>query len=225
MIEKLDEYIWVKDSHFRALGCKGSIRMTIVKTSKGLLIYSPVLISFEEVEQINAIGEVFAIVAPNLFHHMYFVEFVLHFPNATCWVPEGLAEKVNHLPMHKNLDVQKPIFATNEVQQMEVNGHNLNETVFYHTASQTLITADFLYNYQAEQHWGEKIFFWLLGCYGKVAVPFYHALGILNKPLFSQSLSHIFKLPMRRVIMSHGRILNAENAEKLFEAAWAKILK
>lgn len=222
MLIKIDKNIWIKDSYFKSIGCKGSTRMTIVKTSDGLLIHSPVDLTIAEVQQINKLGDVCAIVAPNLFHYMQFAACAQHFQNATCWAAEGLADKVNNLPKHHVLDNQNPIFENDQVLQFQIQGHKLNETIFFHQASNTLITADFLYNYQAEQFRTEKLFFRLLGCYGKPAIPFYHSLSISNKAQFSKSLGELFKLDIKRIIMSHGRIIETPSATHILKSAWKK---
>lgn len=222
MLQKIDHNLWVKDSYFKALGCKASTRMTIINSSKGLWVHSPVAITAAEIAEIKSIGEVFAIVAPNLFHHMHFAEFSSHFPQATCWAAQGLADKIANLPKHQILDDSKPIFIDSEISQLQMNGHKLNETLFFHTASSSLITADFIYNYQAEQYNAEKFLFWLLGCYGKAAVPFYHASSIVEKPKLLHNLNAISNLPIKRIIMSHGRIIEANDAAKIFAKAWHK---
>ena len=225
MIRKICENIWIKDSHFKALGCKGSTRMTIVKSAQGLLIHSPVAINNAERDEINALGDVAHIVAPNLFHHMHFTDCAQMFPHATCWAPEGLAHKISNLPAHKILDATKPIIDNGELLQLEMNGHKINETLFFHAASATLITADFIYNYRAEQNTVEKLLFKLLNCYDKITVPFYHALSIADKSSFSSSLNAIYNLPVKRIIMSHGRIIESPDAALAFKSAWAKISK
>lgn len=224
MMKQIDQNIWVKDSYFLALGCKGSTRMTIVKTEQGLLIHSPVELSDADIEQINTLGNVSHIVAPNLFHHMHFAACANAFPQATCWAAQGLQQKIDGLPTHKILDSSTPIFPADQLQQIEIGGHKLNETAFFHRASSTLITADFLYNYRAEQYKAEKLFFFLLGCYGRIAVPFYHFFSITNNQAFLHSLETIINLPIKRIIMSHGRIVENQYAADLFQTAWAKFL-
>ncbi|MGL1921163.1 MAG: DUF4336 domain-containing protein [Hyphomicrobiales bacterium] len=224
MIRNIDKDLWVKESHFMALGCKGSTRMTILKTSQGLLIHSPVTLTNEDIEQINALGKVAHIVAPNLFHHIHFAKCATIFPDAKCWAAKGLGEKLENAPVHSQLAASQPIFDNDELVQIDILGHKLNETVFYHTASSTLITADFLYNYQSEQNTAEKLFFRALNCYGKPAVPFYHAMAVFNKRDFLISLKQISELPFTRVIMSHGRIIESDEAGNMFNSAWARTI-
>ena len=50
--------------------------------------------SSEKIASIRALGTVKDIVARNLMHHMYLRPCVAAFPDANCWVPEGLSEKI-----------------------------------------------------------------------------------------------------------------------------------
>ena len=70
-IKKIDEGVWCLESYFLSLGCRGSLRMTILKTQSGLLLYSPVALDAEIIASIRALGTVTDIVAPNKMHHMY----------------------------------------------------------------------------------------------------------------------------------------------------------
>jgi hypothetical protein len=81
-LQKLDAGLWILNSHFRALGCKASIRMTVLETADGLLLHSPVALDGEDLASIRALGEVHAVIAPNLYHHFHFRPAALNFPTA-----------------------------------------------------------------------------------------------------------------------------------------------
>ena len=81
-IKKIDDDVWCLESYFLSLGCRGSLRMTILKTQSGLLLYSPVTLNAENIAYIRALGTVKDIVAPNLFLHMYLRQCVAAFPDA-----------------------------------------------------------------------------------------------------------------------------------------------
>lgn len=104
-------------------------------------------------------------------------------------------------------------------------GHKLHETILFHRPSGTLITADLLYNYQSEQFRAEKIFFGLLGCYGSPTVAFYHRFAIKNKAAVSALINQVTTWPIRRIIMSHGRIIEGKDVTQQFTNAWRKFVK
>jgi len=126
--------------------------MTILKTQSGLLLYSPVALNAEHVASIRALGKVTDIVAPNLFHHMYLRPCVAAFPDANCWVPEGLLEKIG--PVDGAQIITPDIIFGNDdnIKKFTLTGHRIQETMIFHEPSRTLLTADLLYNYQSEQY-------------------------------------------------------------------------
>ena len=65
-----------------------------------------------------------------------------------------------------------------EIDYAIFKGHRLRETVLFHHATQTLITADLLYNFQPGNTKAEKLFFRSIGCYGSPSVPFYHRFAV-----------------------------------------------
>lgn len=223
--QAIDLGLWCLDSHFVTWGCKGSLRMTVIATPKGLILYSPVALSEAHVAQIQtlgaAIGGVWAIIAPNLFHHFYLRACMAHFPAARVFVPDGLAAKIGPIDGAEDMTC---FDAGDEVTSCTVSGHRLNETVLFHHPTGTLVTADLLYNYQAEHFTAEKLFFRLIGCYGQPAVAPYHRLAIRDAAEVRRALTVIRQWPVRRIIMSHGRILDSASAGEVFAAVWGRIV-
>ena len=224
-IKKIDEGVWCLESYFLSLGCRGSLRMTILKTQSGLLLYSPVALNAEHVASIRALGKVTDIVAPNLFHHMYLRPCVAAFPDANCWVPEGLLEKIG--PVDGAQIITPDIIFGNDdnIKKFTLTGHRIQETMIFHEPSRTLLTADLLYNYQSEQYPAEKLFFWMIGNYGRPNVAFYHRFSIKDKSSIQCMIDTVTSWPINRIIMSHGRIIESADAGTIFADAWKSFAK
>ena len=210
------------DSHFTVWGCYGSVRMSVVGTSDDLVLYSPVALDAVHIAQIAELGRVRKIVAPNLYHHIFLRDAAAAFPNARVLVPQGLEAKIG--PIHGaetmmaavNLDL--PVDLDHHV----FSGHAIQETSLFHRPSGTLITADLLYNYHAEQFPAEKAFFCLMGIYGRPAVPFYHRFSIQDKSGVRQLIDKVRSWPIRRIVPCHGRIVERDDAGAVFAAAWER---
>lgn len=198
--------------------------MVLIRTEAGILIYSPVGLDDHDVATIEKLGSVVAIIAPNTMHHMYYAACHKRFLNAKCWIANGLAEKLQGLPEHKVLYAESVVAPAHKVSSYVIAGHKINETMLFHRPSGTLITADLLYNYQAKQFPVEKLFFRMIGCYGKPTVPFYHRMSIEDRSRLAASLAPVFKLPIKRLIMAHGEIIEGANLAQVFETAWEKLL-
>ena len=224
-IKKIDEGVWCLESYFLSLGCRGSLRMTILKTQSGLLLYSPVALDAELIASIRALGTVTDIVAPNKMHHMYLRPCVATFPEANCWVSEGLLEKIGSVDGAQIITPDVVFGNDNDIKKFTLTGHRIQETMIFHKPSGTLLTADLLYNYQTEQYPAEKLFFWMIGNYGRPNVAFYHRFSVTDKSSIRSMIDTITNWPINRIIMSHGRIIESANASIIFADAWKRFAK
>ena len=221
----IDQQLWCLDSHFVVWGCRGSVRMTVIETSIGLLLYSPVRLTPEVVAEIKMIGRVAMIVAPNLFHHMFLRPSRAAFPEARVLVAGGLESKVGTIAGSEEITVETVFAAPDEIDHFVFDGHTLHETILFHRPSATLITADLLYNYGPLQDPAERTFSRAIGCYGMPHVPFYHRFSIRDKQSVRRLIDTVVSWRVRRIIMSHGDIIENNDASLLFAAAWARFAK
>ena len=220
-LRHVDDGLWIVDSNFRSWGCRVSIRMTVMKTEAGLLLHSPVHVEADGVAAINRLGSVHAIIAPNLYHHFHVRNCAALFVKARVLVPEGLEAKVGPIPRAEVMANDATLDLPTDVEHLVVSGHSmLRETLLFHRPTATLVTADLIYNYHAEHHLAERSFFRLIGCYGAPKVAFYHAFSIQSRDVALELIEVVRRWKPRRIIMSHGRIIEDEQAAELFAAAW-----
>ena len=72
MLKSIDRDLWVGEQPFKYLGLPVGRRMTVILLSGGrLLLISPIEIDENTKEQLDSIGKVEFIIAPNLFHYLY----------------------------------------------------------------------------------------------------------------------------------------------------------
>ena len=174
-LKQVDDGLWVVDSYFTTLGCRGSSRMTVIETASGLLLHSPVRLGSDDVAAIQRLGRVHAVIAPNLYHHLHVRQCAALFPDARVLIPDGLEAKVGPIARAEVMASDGAISLPDEIEHLVVLGHRLlRETLMFHRPTATLVTADLIYNYRAEHFPAEKSFFRLIGCYGAPKVAFYH---------------------------------------------------
>ena len=219
-LDPIADGLWCLNGHFDTLIFRGSTRMSVVRGADGLVLYSPVPLEPDDRQTLAAIGPVAAIVAPNLFHHMSLRSAAEVFPAARVFVPEGLEAKIGPVPRAETMSRASPPALPGGIDHFIFDRHAVRETVLFHRASRTLVTSDLLYNYQPEHHRGEKAFFRLLGCYGAPKVVFYHRFAIRDKAAVHQLVEQVREWSPRRIVMSHGRIVEDDDAADLFAAAW-----
>lgn len=221
-LKRIDERLWCLESYFVVWGCRGSVRMTVIETSAGLLLYSPVRLTSEMVAKLQSIGRIAAIVAPNLFHHMFLRPCSAAFPSARVLIAQGLQTKIGVIPGAEEITAQTIFGPPNELSHFVFDGHSLQETVLFHHPTGTLITADLIYNYGPRQYPAERAFFRAIGCYGAPKVAFYHRFSIKNKRSVRHLIDTVSSWHARRIIMSHGDIIESNDAQRLFAKAWER---
>jgi len=162
----------VESSH-KVLGIDFGGPMTVIRLSSGdLFLHSPVLLNKELVSELDGIGVVKYLVAPNKFHHLHIGEYLYVYPDAKVWAAPGLSKKRGDINFHGELGVTTPLEWEGEIKSRLIEGVPfLDEVVFYHSESRTAIFTDFIFNFSYDESIGVKIFAWLDGVWGRPTVP------------------------------------------------------
>src|SRR4029450_12084462 len=101
MLRGLDENLWVAEQPLKFMGLEVGTRMTIVRFADGALwVHSPLRLSSERHEAVEALGPVRFLVAPNTFHHLFIGEWMAAWPGARAYAAPGLPEKRKDLRFH-----------------------------------------------------------------------------------------------------------------------------
>jgi hypothetical protein len=219
-LKSIDTGLWCLAGQFGSMGFRGSTRMIVLQGEGGLVLHSPVALSPEDVTAIEALGPVAAILAPNTYHHLHLRAAAEAFPDARVYVPEELLEKIGPVPRAETISRAQPPRLPSGIEHFIVEQHAIRETLLFHRPTRTLVTADLIYNYQAENGPGEKLFFRLMGCYGAPKVVFYHRFAIRNKTAVHELVERVRRWQPRRIVMCHGRIVEGEDCAEIFARAW-----
>lgn len=151
MLKEIDRNLWVVEQPFKYFGLELGTRMTLLRLNDGNPVaISPIKIDPKTVRQIALLGEVKYMIAPNLYHHLFIQDFRSIYPNAKLWATSGLADKRPDLAIDLPIiDKQHNLFDEIDYllfegfQTLFLNGYTLlNEYVFCHRASGTLILTD-----------------------------------------------------------------------------------
>jgi len=172
-IQSLEQNIWTVESSHKVLGIDFGGPMTVIRLSSGdLFLHSPVLLNKELVSELDGIGVVKYLVAPNKFHHLHIGEYLSVYPDAKVWAAPGLSKKRGDINFHGELGVTTPLEWEGEIKSRLIEGVPfLNEVVFYHPESRTAIFTDFIFNFSYDESIKVKIFAWLDGVWGRPTVP------------------------------------------------------
>jgi len=125
--------------------------MTVIRLENcELVVISPIQVNDEMRNQLDAIGTVRHIIAPNFYHYLFAAKFKLLYPNATFWAVPGLETKKTDLTIDQIIlfdgtclwDGLESVFFDG-LRTLGLKGiDSFNECVFFHSASRSLILTD-----------------------------------------------------------------------------------
>jgi hypothetical protein len=147
-LQQVNDAIWVADGPIvRFFGMPYPTRMTLIRLTDGsLFVHSPIALDEPLGAAVAALGPPRYLIAPNRLHHLFVTDWVLRFPTARVYAAPGLEAKLHGLAIEP-LDVREPPWHA-EIDQLTFRGSPLmQEVVFLHRASRTLVVADLIENF------------------------------------------------------------------------------
>ena len=196
-------------------------RMTVVRLrDRSLWVHSPVSPTRELIEELQNLGAVRYVVAPNKSHHLFFLEFLNAHPAAQGFLAAGLELKRPDLGRFPPIPREAPW--ASEIQGFFIEGlPMLNETVWFHIDTGTLVITDLLFCFAETNRgiaaWVSK----LLGVRGKLGMSRTMKLAVKDKQAVARSVRPLLALPVQRVIVAHDQIISDQPVAKLEQAfAW-----
>ena len=95
MLGSVGEGIWTAAAPLALAGAEFGTRMTVVRLADGgVMLISPIEVDDALAAEIDVIGPVRAVVAPNAFHHFYFAAVAKRYPDAAYFLAAGTEEKL-----------------------------------------------------------------------------------------------------------------------------------
>lgn len=220
-MQTLTQDIWTHSSETRmGLGVCFPNRMSIIRRPDGgIVLHAPNALDAAHVAEIQALGSVTDIIAPNLMHHLHAAAAKAHFPQATLWGPPGLKEK-------EGLAIDKELSAGEHIPGLQCiplpSGPKLGEHVFLHAASGTLVLCDLIFNMRSPNGWAMPMLLKMVGCH-ECASTSKSMKWVFVKddfPAFTQSVKALESLEFSRIIVNHGEVIE-DGAKAAFKKATA----
>jgi hypothetical protein len=228
MLKQIDRDIWVAEQPLKYLGLPVGTRMTAIRLSGDrLLLISPIKINEEIKQELDRLGKVEFIIAPNLFHYLYLEECQQIYPQAKLIAPPGLATKKPKLAIDQ-VFFQDEIDFNSELEYILFEGFQVlippkisivNEIVFFHPESHTLILTDTAFNFDRNFPLVTQLATRILGSYQALKPSWLEKLAIKDKTKISNSVEKILAWDFKRVIMAHGNIVE-DNAKEQLKAGY-----
>ena len=228
-LKRVDENLWVVDSGpIRAMGLSLPIRMTVIRlASGGMWLHSPTRFSEALQREIEAIGPIQHLVAPNVVHWSFLKDWQAHCAGATTWAAPKLREraqvKAAGVRLDRDITEEAPAEWAEEIAQAIVpGGFGFREVAFFHRPSGTLLLTDLIEDLETDKlPFGTKLFALLTGA-NRGTSPVQIRLAVWRRRAqAAEVVRRIIGWEPERVIFAHGRPFERDGTRRLSRAmAW-----
>ncbi|WP_298209815.1 DUF4336 domain-containing protein [Acidovorax sp.] len=215
MLHPLDTHLWHATHAFKANGLPITTRMTVVRLpGQKLLIHSPIPMppGSELLQQVQALGTVAFIVAPNRMHHLFLAPCVTAFPGATVYGPKGLGrERPDLAATLRELPATDVPEWLPELEHFAFEGIPAgSESVWFHRPSATLIVTDLLQWMEGNLPWSTRTYATLTGVRHRLAVPWTVRALVRDRAAAARSAERLLRWPFARVVMAHNTVIDTD---------------
>jgi len=223
MLRQIDTGIWTVEAPQRFLGAEVGTRMTVIRLTDGsLFVHSPIHLDDEIRAGLDSIGPVGHVVAPNRFHHLHAADYPRNYPEAKLYAAPGLENKRRDLHFDAILSDEAPAVWRGQIDQLVFRGFSpLNETVFLHHPSRTVLITDLLFNVTHTDSAWTRFVMTLDGGFGGPAVARTFRLPMrIRKRTVLDSVARILKWDFDRMTVAHGDVIE-RNAKTVLQDAYS----
>lgn len=147
MLKDFGPEIWIADgSDVTVAGFRYPTRMAVIRLSDAsFFIWSPIQLTDRLRAEVDAVGSVRHIVAPNSLHHLFLPDWQRAYPDAKLHAAPHLRKKRNDIAFDADLEDAPSPHWDGAIDQVPMRGNLITtEMVFFHVRSGTVLFADLL---------------------------------------------------------------------------------
>lgn len=225
MYDRIADGIWCHRAQYRFGALELPHAVTVIrKRDGGLIVHSPARLDDATRNALKALGDVAAIVWPSWWHDLYLRQWADAYPDALLYVAPDLRRAVDGRSTARILAEPSDIDADVDVIAVDDLRVWLDEYVFLHKPSKTLIVADLVVNVGPDLPFPTNAFFALMGARSGPFVPWFYRTVARDKRRLRAQLDRTASLDFDRLIVGHGdNVLS--NARSVFTAAVNRLLE
>lgn len=194
-------------------GIQIGTRSTVIRLSdRSVWLHSPGPLTPALREWFEKNGPPAAIVAPSLLHHGFVVENARAFPQARVYGPPGFEAKTGIAAAL--LDGTSTPWVNDLASRMVAGCPKMNELVFLHGRSRTLILTDLAFNFHEVAGFGTRLFLRLNGVLGKFrASRLGRSYYFEDHAALRASVEQILAWDFDRIVVAHGDVVERDGRE------------
>ncbi|MGF1701280.1 DUF4336 domain-containing protein [Photobacterium makurazakiensis] len=227
---KISNNLWVFDGKsVTFMMLPFSTRMTVVKLADSTLwVHSPIELTEAMRSQVDSLGKVQYLIAPNHLHHLFLKEWQDAYPAAQTYGTREVMKKRNDLRFTSELTSEIPYPWEAEIDMLLFTGSKLmEEAVFFHRESKSLILTDLIENFpptdftQIQRLFAK--FTGILSPNGKTPIDWRMSF-MFHKAEAKQHYLQMVKWEPQQIIMAHGEIVDSDTLAFLRRSfAWLRL--
>jgi hypothetical protein len=224
MLDRIDDDLWCANAFQPIPGGVMPARMFVVRLDDGLWIHSPVKLDDALAAEVEALGPVRHLVAPNCFHHLHMGPASERWPDARVYAPAGLRAKRTDLRIDVDLrDGDRPW--GDAFEQIEIAGAPaLDEFVFFHRPSKTVIVCDLVFNIHENPSLFTRLILRMVGVWQRLAQSRIWRSYTKDRSAAARSAGRVLELEFTRVLASHGRTAEGPEVREQLRAGMSWML-
>jgi hypothetical protein len=201
--------LWSVSAPHRFFGIELGTRMAVVRLpGDNLWLHSVVPVDDILADEIQALGQVRHVVMPDLYHHVYVGDAIRRWPAAKVFAPAAMRQKRPELRIDSDLSETPDSSWCGELIPVHIDGSMLDETVFLHGPTRTLVCADLVENFDSSPDLVTRLYLKAAGLEDRVAFSRLLRPVYRDRPAARRSLERLLKLDFDRVVLTHGRVLD-----------------
>lgn len=194
------------------LGFRMPSRSTVVRLSSGaLVVHAPLGFTDEAAKELDSFGDVRFVIAPACTHWMFVRSFQRRWPKVTVFGAPGLEKKLTmkHGVAFEPLPSGGAIDAIGDELRIQriAGAAAMNEHVFLHRASASLIVTDLLFNIRSCSSAPMRLFLKLTGTWNKPSQSRMWRFLVKDRGLAAASAAAVLGWDFERVIAAHGEVI------------------
>jgi len=229
MLEQIGHEIWTVDgSMVEVLGFNYPTRMAVIRLAdRRLFVWSCIPLLDELRKEVDSLGKVAYIVAPNSLHHLSIPDWQKAYPDALVYAAPKLREKRKDISFDQVLENTPNMEWAGEIDQVVIQGNLItSEVVFFHIPSGTVLFTDLVQQFPKDwfSGWRRMVAGLDLMLGSEPSVPRKFRMAFIKRRAARASLERVTAWPARLVLMAHGELIT-EDAKGFIGRAfrWLKV--
>jgi Domain of unknown function (DUF4336) len=221
VVRQVGEELWVVETPLRYFVEMGR-RMSVVRLGgEALWVHSPAELTADLRGRLDELGQVrFVVPASNLHGHLFMEQYAAAYPEADLFAAHGLRQKRPDLRFAGDLDDRPDPRWAAEIDQAVFRGHRLlDEVVFLHRRSRSLIVGDTCFNVEPGAPLLLRLWAWGPRLRPMAAPTPLFRRAIRDRQAARRSVERILQWDFDRIVIGHGAIVESDGKET-WRRAW-----